>query len=133
MIGGDFRIKIPLVGAKAENTFVPGLARRLDVEAERFRPSWRGDRPRTTSWSPTCRSGQRSATRCPAVAHWPDHDFVVTPDRHMTYAEAEEESGRLARRMLAAGMGKGTASASPSRTEQDWVVAWLAASRIGRW
>ena len=21
-----------------------------------------------------------------AVAHWPDHDFVVTPDRHMTYA-----------------------------------------------
>ncbi|HEY3671638.1 MAG TPA: AMP-binding protein [Acidimicrobiia bacterium] len=43
-----------------------------------------------------------------AVAHWPDHDFVVTPERRMTYAEAEGESGRLARRMLAAGMGKGT-------------------------
>jgi hypothetical protein len=33
-IRGDFRIKIPLVGGKAERAIVPGLARRLDVEAE---------------------------------------------------------------------------------------------------
>ena len=66
-----------------------------------------------------------------AVAHWPDHDFVVTPDRHMTYAQAEEESGRLARRMLAAGMGKGTRFGLYLPYGQDWVVAWLAASRIG--
>ena len=66
-----------------------------------------------------------------AVAHWPDRDFVVTPDRHMTYAEAEEESGRLARRMLAAGMGKGTRVGLYFPYGQDWVVAWLAASRIG--
>jgi hypothetical protein len=32
-IRGDFRIKIPLVGAKAEKAIVPGLERRLDVEA----------------------------------------------------------------------------------------------------
>ena len=34
MIDGDFRIKIPLVGGKAEKAIVPGLARRLDVEAD---------------------------------------------------------------------------------------------------
>ncbi|HEY3671639.1 MAG TPA: DUF2505 family protein [Acidimicrobiia bacterium] len=34
VIDGDFRIKIPLVGGKAEKAIVPGLARRLDVEAE---------------------------------------------------------------------------------------------------
>ncbi len=66
-----------------------------------------------------------------AVAHWPDHDFVVTPGRHMTYAQAEEESRRLARRMLAAGMGKGTRVGLYFPYGQDWVVAWLAASRIG--
>ena len=32
-IRGDFRIKIPLVGGKAERAIVPGLERRLDVEA----------------------------------------------------------------------------------------------------
>jgi hypothetical protein len=33
-INGEFRIKIPLVGGKAERAIVPGLARRLDVEAD---------------------------------------------------------------------------------------------------
>jgi hypothetical protein len=32
-IDGEFRIRIPLVGGKAEKAIVPGLARRLDVEA----------------------------------------------------------------------------------------------------
>ena len=49
----------------------------------------------------------------------------------MTYAQAEEESRRLARRMLAAGMGKGTRVGLYFPYGQDWVVAWLAASRIG--
>lgn len=34
VISGDFRIKIPLIGTKAEKAIVPGLARRLDVEAD---------------------------------------------------------------------------------------------------
>jgi acyl-CoA synthetase (AMP-forming)/AMP-acid ligase II len=66
-----------------------------------------------------------------AAARWPDHDFVVTPARHMTYAQAEEDSDRLARRMLAAGMGKGTRVGLYFPYGQDWVLAWLAASRIG--
>ena len=32
-IRGDFRIRIPLLGGKAERAIVPGLERRLDVEA----------------------------------------------------------------------------------------------------
>lgn len=32
-IRGDFRIRVPLLGAKAERAIVPGLERRLDVEA----------------------------------------------------------------------------------------------------
>jgi acyl-CoA synthetase (AMP-forming)/AMP-acid ligase II len=62
---------------------------------------------------------------------WPDHDFIVTPEQRMTYAEAEESSRRLARRMLAAGMGKGTRVGLLFPYGQEWVVAWLAASRIG--
>ena len=34
VIDGDFRIRIPLIGGKAEKAIVPGLARRLDVEAD---------------------------------------------------------------------------------------------------
>jgi acyl-CoA synthetase (AMP-forming)/AMP-acid ligase II len=66
-----------------------------------------------------------------AVAHWPGHDFIVTPDRRMTYGQAETDSARLAQRMLAAGMGKGTRVGLYLPYGQDWVVAWLAASRIG--
>jgi hypothetical protein len=33
VIDGDFRIRVPLVGGKAEQAIVPGLERRLDVEA----------------------------------------------------------------------------------------------------
>jgi len=33
-ISGDFRIKIPVIGGKAERAIVPGLLRRLDVEAD---------------------------------------------------------------------------------------------------
>ncbi len=33
-ISGDFRIRIPLLGGKAEKAIVPGLTRRLGVEAD---------------------------------------------------------------------------------------------------
>ena len=33
-IRGEFRVRIPLVGGKAERAIVPGLERRLDVEAD---------------------------------------------------------------------------------------------------
>jgi acyl-CoA synthetase (AMP-forming)/AMP-acid ligase II len=66
-----------------------------------------------------------------AVGEWGDRDFVVTPNRRMTYAEAEESSRRLARRMIAAGIGKGTRVGLFFTYGQAFVIAWLAASRIG--
>jgi acyl-CoA synthetase (AMP-forming)/AMP-acid ligase II len=66
-----------------------------------------------------------------AAATWGDRDFVVTPDRRMTYREAEEHSRRLAKRMVAAGIGKGTRVGVFLTYGQEWVVTWLAASRIG--
>ena len=66
-----------------------------------------------------------------AVAEWGAHDFIVTPGRRMTYAEAEHASRDLAARMLSAGLGKGTRVGLLFPYGTEWVVAWLAASRIG--
>jgi acyl-CoA synthetase (AMP-forming)/AMP-acid ligase II len=60
-----------------------------------------------------------------------DRDFIVLPDRRMTFAEADRASRVLARRMLAAGIGKGTRVGLFYTYGVEWVVAWLAASRIG--
>ncbi len=56
---------------------------------------------------------------------------MVLPDRRMTFAEMDLASRALARRMLAAGIGKGTRVGLFYTYSVEWVVAWLAASRIG--
>lgn len=66
-----------------------------------------------------------------AAREWPDNEFIVLPNRRMTYAEADRVSRRLARRMLAAGIGKGTRVGLFYTYSLEWVVTWLAASRIG--
>jgi acyl-CoA synthetase (AMP-forming)/AMP-acid ligase II len=58
-------------------------------------------------------------------------DFIVLPDRRLTFAEAERASGSLAKHMLAGGIGKGTRVGLFFTYGVEWVVAWLAASRIG--
>src|ERR1700761_2971478 len=60
-----------------------------------------------------------------------DRDFIVLPDRRLTFAEADRASGALAKRMLAAGIGKGARVGLFYTYSVEWVVAWLAASRIG--
>jgi acyl-CoA synthetase (AMP-forming)/AMP-acid ligase II len=57
--------------------------------------------------------------------------FVVLPDERMTYAEAEERSRALAKRFLAAGLGKGSRVGLFFTYSTEFVVAWLAALRIG--
>lgn len=59
------------------------------------------------------------------------HPFVVLGDERLTYAEAEERSSRLARGLLASGVGKGTRVGLLAPNSPEWVVAWLAATRIG--
>ena len=66
-----------------------------------------------------------------AAELWGERDFVVLPDQRVTFAEAERASRMLAKRMLAAGVGKGTRVGLFYTYSVEWVVAWLAASRIG--
>jgi acyl-CoA synthetase (AMP-forming)/AMP-acid ligase II len=72
----------------------------------------------------------------PAAVHraatlFGDNDFIVMPDRRMSYAEAEVASRRVGKQLLAAGVGKGTRIGFMFTYGSDWVVAWLAIARIG--
>ncbi len=49
----------------------------------------------------------------------------------MTFGEVDRKSARLAARLLAAGVGKGTRLAVLYPNGGAWLVAWLAAARIG--
>jgi acyl-CoA synthetase (AMP-forming)/AMP-acid ligase II len=62
---------------------------------------------------------------------WGDAPFVVLGDERMTYAEADARSAALAKGMLASGVGKSTHVGLLAPNGPDWVVAWLAATRIG--
>jgi acyl-CoA synthetase (AMP-forming)/AMP-acid ligase II len=53
------------------------------------------------------------------------------PDRRMTFAEADLASQRMAKRMLASGVGKGTRVGLFFTYGPEFVVTWLAATRIG--
>jgi acyl-CoA synthetase (AMP-forming)/AMP-acid ligase II len=65
------------------------------------------------------------------AARDPDRVFVVRDDVRLTFGEAERRSRKLARGLLAAGAGKGTRIALLLPNGPDWVLAWLAAARIG--
>jgi acyl-CoA synthetase (AMP-forming)/AMP-acid ligase II len=58
-------------------------------------------------------------------------DYVVTPTDRLTYRDAERRSADLARRLLATGVGKGSRVGLFFPNGVEWVVWWLAASRIG--
>jgi acyl-CoA synthetase (AMP-forming)/AMP-acid ligase II len=66
-----------------------------------------------------------------AAREFGDADFIVMPDRRMTFAEAESRSRQVAKRMLVAGIGKGTRVGLAFTYGPEFVVAWLAALRIG--
>ncbi|MGV0789529.1 class I adenylate-forming enzyme family protein [Mycolicibacterium sp. XJ2] len=60
-----------------------------------------------------------------------DHTYLVTPTDRLTYREAHECSARIARWLLLQGVGKGTRVGLFFPNGVDWVLWWLAASRIG--
>ncbi len=62
---------------------------------------------------------------------WGDNTLAVLGDERLTYREAEERSAILARSLLASGVGKGTRLALLQANGPDWIVGWLAATRIG--
>ncbi|MGE0880646.1 MAG: class I adenylate-forming enzyme family protein [Acidimicrobiia bacterium] len=66
-----------------------------------------------------------------AVELYGDGDYVVMRDRRISFRQAERATAALARKLLAAGVGKGTRIGIILPTGIDWMVAWLAAARIG--
>lgn len=60
-----------------------------------------------------------------------DHPLLICDDDVLTYAEADSRSAALAKGLLAAGAGKGTHVGLLHPNGSAFVVAWLAAARIG--
>jgi acyl-CoA synthetase (AMP-forming)/AMP-acid ligase II len=61
----------------------------------------------------------------------PGGEFVVTDGCRLTFGEADRRSRALAEALLAAGVGKGTRVGILFPNSAEWVIAWLAAARIG--
>lgn len=59
------------------------------------------------------------------------HTYLVTPTDRLTYREADQRSGDLARWLLHRGVGKGTRVGLFFPNGVDWIVWWLAVSRVG--
>lgn len=57
--------------------------------------------------------------------------YVVTPTERITYRDAEQRSARIAKRLLAAGVGKGSRVGLFFPNGVQWILWWLAVSRIG--
>ena len=57
--------------------------------------------------------------------------LAVRGERRVTYREIDEASRTLAKGLLAMGAGKGTRVGLLVPNGPDWIVSWLAASRIG--
>ena len=66
-----------------------------------------------------------------AAARFGDSDFIIMPDRRMTFAQTEAASRRVGKALLAAGAGKGTRIGMTFPQGTDWIVTWLAMTRIG--
>ncbi len=60
-----------------------------------------------------------------------DRELIVGDSGRLSYAEAEARSARMARALLAQGVGKATRVGVLFPNGVEWVLAWLAAGRIG--
>lgn len=66
-----------------------------------------------------------------AAAEQGASDYLVSLDERYTFAEAEAISAQLARRLLSRGVGKGTRVGLFFTYGGEWLMLWLALSRIG--
>jgi len=60
-----------------------------------------------------------------------ERPLILLGERRLRYADADRLSAELARGLLAAGVAKGSRVGVLFANGPDWLVAWLAASRIG--
>ena len=66
-----------------------------------------------------------------SAARFGDKTLAVLGEGRLSYADAEAQSARLARGLLASGVGKGTRVGLLAPNSPEWLVGWLAATRIG--
>tara|TARA_Y100000588_G_scaffold268842_1_gene284115 strand:- start:1749 stop:3407 length:1659 start_codon:yes stop_codon:yes gene_type:complete len=75
------------------------------------------------------------ATAAGLVRHvadrWGDRTLVVLGDQRVSYREVERRSAEMARALLSSGVERGSRLGLLAPNGPDWVVAWLAATRIG--
>ena len=62
---------------------------------------------------------------------WGERDLALLGERRLSYRDLETESRRLARALLAGGVTRGNRVGLLAPNGPEWVVAWLAAARIG--
>ncbi|MDA4101024.1 class I adenylate-forming enzyme family protein [Mycolicibacterium monacense] len=60
-----------------------------------------------------------------------DQAYVISPTERLTYGDAERRSAEVARWLLGRGVGKGVRVGLFFPNGVDWIVWWLAVSRIG--
>lgn len=65
------------------------------------------------------------------VERWADQELLIHDRTHLTWAQVERRSAELAKGLLAIGIGKGCRVGLLMPNSADWVIAFLAASRIG--
>jgi acyl-CoA synthetase (AMP-forming)/AMP-acid ligase II len=58
-------------------------------------------------------------------------EFVVTETERLTYAQTARASRLLAKRLIAAGAGKGSRVGTQFPYGAEWLISWLAIERIG--
>ncbi|MDT3442210.1 class I adenylate-forming enzyme family protein [Pseudofrankia sp. BMG5.37] len=66
-----------------------------------------------------------------AASLFGDGDYVVLPDRRLSFRQLEGASRRLAKHLLAAGVGKGSRVGIHLPSGPEWVVAFAAVTRVG--
>jgi acyl-CoA synthetase (AMP-forming)/AMP-acid ligase II len=66
-----------------------------------------------------------------SVCEFGSETYVVTPTDRLAYEEAAARSAHVARWLLTEGVGKGTRVGLFFANGVDWIVWWLAVSRIG--
>lgn len=62
---------------------------------------------------------------------WGDRDLVLLGERRLSYRELEAKSRLLGRALLAGGVTRGSRVGLLAPNGPEWIVAWLAAARIG--
>jgi len=66
-----------------------------------------------------------------AASLFGDEDFIVMPDRRISFSELDLASRNLAMQLLAMGVGKGTRVGIHLVTGPEWAVAFAAITRVG--